>query len=735
MSLRKSAFINKYLEELRENIQAIDTCSITLKKDSENEEALVTLLRALHTVKGSSRMLKFSRIEHIAHGLENVFKGVKDKRFEFSNNLVQLVFISTDFLKYGADLIQETQDDNFEIEALLEQIKKAESNEPYDLKAIKVPSKSSKSGANINKSETNQQVAVVEEAPVTSGNYETIRVKINDIDKIIRSLNNLIIKQFQLKKEYEHINELENKINEFLLLRNDLDSGNSIAGRDTGTAKQKAEILFKDIQKIKKNFLERITLIETNTFELQEGIIALRMLPLDLILGSLDKMVEENAIAMGKEIDLVVSGREVKLDKVILEKINDPIIHLVRNSIDHGIEKPTDREKKGKARAGKIEIKCYSENQHIVVEITDDGQGINYDGIRKKAIENRLAEEDDIKRMTETELQNFIFMAGFSTKQEVSTMSGRGIGMNIVKHNIDRIKGKISITSEKDKGTSMKLALPLSLATVEGFFVTSGSKKFLIPSNFVREIIILKKEEKISLLNSEVLKLRDKIIPLYKLSAALNLDCVVDEEMNFVVIVEANGEIVGMIVESVIEHSSLIFKPLPKNMHKLNLIQGIVFDESFNIINILYIAGIIEKFKSFSNIDTRKRFVKDNKKYKSVLIVDDSSNTREIIKSILEGEEYNLTLAVDGVDGLAKAREKTFHLIISDINMPRMDGFTLIENLRREEKYKSTPILVISSLENDEHRKRLDGLGVSGVIVKGEFDRAQLTNLVQKLIG
>lgn len=735
MSIQRAAFIDKYLEELQENIQILDKGIIALKKDPENEEELVTLLRALHTIKGSSRMLKFMQVENISHSLENIFKGVKDKRFSISKQLIQLVFICTDFLRYAVEQIRTTKDDAMNIEALVAEMKKAESNEPYSLSEIHVPQRETKNEASEDSSSSVQNdqkaksaTSSQNEEPLATGNYETIRVKISHIDKIIRSLNNLIVKQFQLKKEYEQINELENSLTAFTLMKQSQSEPNS-------EYKQKAEALVKDIQKIKKNFLERITLIETNTFELQEGIIALRMLPLELILGSLEKMVEENSMSIGKDVDLTIIGKEVKLDKVILEKVNDPVIHLVRNAMDHGIESPAEREKKGKPRSGKIQIRCYSESQNIVIEISDDGQGLNYDAIRKKAIENGLASEEETSRMTEVELQNFIFMPGFSTKKDVSTISGRGIGMNIVKHNIDKIKGKISIHSEKDKGSIVKLALPLSLATVEGFFVVSSGKKFLIPSNFVREIIILKKEEKIHLLNSEVLKLRDKIIPLYKLSTALNLESEKEEDLSFVVIVESDGEIIGMVVESVIEHSSMIFKPMPKNLHRLNLIQGIVFDESFNIINILYVNGIVQKCKGFSNMDTRKRFVKDNRKYKNILLVDDSINTREILKSILEVEDFNITEASDGIDGLAKAKDKTYHLIISDLNMPRMDGFTFIENLRREEKYKDVPVLVISSMENEEYKNKVKHLNISGMIIKGDFDRNNLMSLVRNLIG
>lgn len=752
MGLDKSAFIANYLEELEDNLTAVDSGILVLKKDPENGEELTRLLRALHTIKGSSRMLKFLTIEQIAHGLENVFKGVKEERYGISSDLIQLVFITTDYIRAGAERIRRESDDTMEIGALLVSYEQAYSGEPYDVSALRsgMPGKAAASGKQSPAlpeesgqgpaedkeppGETPSQAAAEGASPDgddgAGQHYETIRINVNRIEKIVKLLNNLIIRQFQLRKENEVLTDLEQRMRRVTGLAPESPA------RASAFHDEMAEVI-EDLKTLKKGFVEELPQIERSIFELQEEILSLRMLPLELILGNLGKMVEETAILMEKEIDFSTRGTELKLDKFILERLHDPIIHIVRNAIDHGIETAEEREKAGKPREGQLRILCTSESGNIVIRIQDDGGGFDYDRIRRRAIEMNPHQKEDIEAMDDTALNAFLFMSGFSTKEEVSDLSGRGVGLDIVKFNIEKMKGKISLTSKKGEGTEFKLALPLSLATVNGFFIAAAGERFLIPATFVREIVIVHKGEELDLLNRKGYKLRNAIIPLYPLAAILDKDenGGGNREKSFVVVVESLGETIGIVVDSVIQYNSLIFKPVPKNLAAMKSVQGIVFDENYNIINILFIPEIVNKFKRIRGIDTRRRFSSASREYKKVLVVDDSFSTREIEKSILELEHYDVSTATDGIDGLEKLKEQRFNLIITDIHMPRMDGLTFVENLRKDERYAQTPIIVVSSDEDEERRRSFRKSGADRFIVKSDFDRGNLIREVKELIG
>jgi len=720
MAINRSDFLENFLNETRENIQALGDIIIFIRKTPDDSEKLSELLRLLHSIKGTARMMKYPTIESIAHGLEDIFKGVRDRRYKISKPLIQLVLSSITYIERALEKINSYDTDEIMIKALLLVYQRAMSGLPFSLDLLRNDGeKEEDSGSKTE--EKNRDTAPKD--------YETIRIKTSRVDEIIKHLNTLIIQQFQFKKENENMLELDKD------LRETRKKIHNLSDRYPELKELENDIISnqKMVQKIQKGYSEGMVQLEHTSFELQEQILGLRMLPLELVIGPLKTMVEETALAMNKEINLQTSGTDLLLDKTILEQINDPIIHLIRNSIDHGIEPAVAREAVGKPVTGNISIKCKSESGRIILKIEDDGRGLDYPTIREKALRLFPDMENEINEMNDGSLSSFLFKSGFTTRTKITNMSGRGVGLDIVKTNIENIKGKITLSSEEGRGTVFSLSLPLSLATVDGFFVSSQRERFLIPAAFVREILIVTRDDVMSILNRNAIRVREQIIPVYPLSALLDKDRISNPEKLSVVVVESMGDIIGIIVDSVIQFASLIYKPLPGNLVQLKAIQGIVFDENFDIINILYIPELINRFKGIRNIEFRKRFSNEEKEYKQILVVDDSLSTREIEKSILELDGYNVELAVDGIDALEKMRNQYFHLILTDIKMPRMDGLTLIENVRRQEKFSDTPIVIVSSEINDN--KSLKDTGADAVFNKRDFDRGSLLHKVKELIG
>ncbi|THB66124.1 MAG: hybrid sensor histidine kinase/response regulator, partial [Spirochaetaceae bacterium] len=551
-------------------------------------------------------------------------------------------------------------------------------------------------------------------------------VKLSSIEKIMQSMNQIVIKQFQFKKIQEDLHSAAAAMQEhYVELRRD--SANAAMYREF-------QELQKSVSAIQKSFADQIAVIERNTYELQEQLMRLTMLPLELIFGSIPRMVEEVTAMLGKDVECQISGTEVLLDKAILEKLYDPVIHIVRNSLDHGLETSAEREASGKPAQGSLEISCTSEGGNINIRIKDDGRGIDRDQVAQRALERNLITQDRLEELSESDIYGLLFSPGFSTKSEVTDLSGRGVGLDIVRHNIQKVKGKITIQSEKGVGTEFLLSLPLSLATVSGFFISSGERKFLIPSNFVHKIVRLSQKDKLSYYNKEAFKLENQIIPLYSLASLLGI---VSESENrehlTVMVVESVGERIGVLVDAVLHHVQLIYKPLPRNLLRLKLIQGIVFDETYSIINILFVPELMKAFKSMKAVDILKGKVAAQVHAKQVLVVDDSLNTREIEKSILELEGFEVTTANDGIDGLEKLKAGRFDLVVTDIEMPRMDGVTMVENIRKEARHKTLPIIVISSHTEESVRRSVTEAGANAYIVKSDFDRNSLSAIAHRL--
>ena len=771
MAINRDDFIEQYLDEVADNLTAVDRAILTLKKDPANEDAVGRLLRALHTVKGSSRMLRFSRMESLAHGMETVFKGVRDGRYGIDRRLVSLILATTRHLRRGADRIRETRADEIPTDKLLEVFEKVYANEPYTLPPLEVESGKLEVGSgkwevgSVKSEVGSGKSEVGSGAPNHASNFKlqtssvppgpplppkprrrlelnTVRIKLSRMDQIIGSFNNLIIRQLELKTEKENLAALEADLRAIFEPSAEEASRPGTARRQRRTTTPAERACLKQLGLIRKSLAARIELLEHSAFEVQDEIFSIRMLPLSLVLDPLQQMTEEMAVALNKEIDLTLIGTDITVDKLILERLHDPVIHILRNAIDHGLESPEVRAARGKPRTGRITIECELTGGHLIIRISDDGRGIDYDRVRREAIVRNPDREEEIRAMDDAALNGFIFASGFSTSEEIRVFSGRGVGLDIVRHNIDRMEGKITLTSEPGRSTTFLLTLPLSLATVEGFFVEAGGARFMVPSSFVREVALIGPEQRMDLLHREAAKLNDRIMPLYRLSAILDPafrentpPAGAAPETWFVVVVEAFGERIGVVVDAVAQYASLIYKPMPRSLSALKLLQGIVFDEHYDMITILYIPEVVKRFKRIRDIDSRKRFSTQSREYKKILVVDDSFSAREIEKSILEMDGYNVITAGDGIEGLEQLRRHHCHLIITDIKMPRMDGLTYVENIRRDSRYAEIPVIVISSVDDEATRRTFSKQGANAFIVKSAFDRGDLLGAVRELIG
>ena len=417
---------------------------------------------------------------------------------------------------------------------------------------------------------------------------------------------------------------------------------------------------------------------------------------------------------LGKNVKCDIPPTDIAIDKVILEELGDILMHLVRNALDHGIEMPEERKAAGKSEQGTIRISCVRETKHIELRISDDGRGLDYDKIRAKALKLYPERTDEIKNMSERELSQFLFQSGFSTKETVSALSGRGVGLDVVWTNVEKIKGRIKIESTAGKGTSFILHFPLSLSTLQGLFVYSNKDKYLMPSQHIVDIIYRKKSEYITLQNQSYIKLEGQLIPCFSLSSLFSdQKGFVASEADSILIAEYMEQRIGIIVDQVQQYVSLVVKQLPSAFKNFTILQGIVFDEHYDIVPILHVPDILKKFKALRGYDIKKYEAATKKRVVRILVVDDSDTTRQIEKSILEGAGFAVDTAVDGIDGLEKAKEKQFDLVLTDKDMPRMTGLVLLDNLRRMGVHFMTDCIIGKTISVQE----LEEQGFKGIFV------------------
>jgi len=743
MAISKEKYLRLFLDEFRENLLSAENQIILLKSDRENADALVTLLRTLHTIKGSTRMLQFTSMEKLIHGTETVFKGVRDGRYPVDARLVRFFFLVADRLRAAADAVERGEADTVaDGDALLDACEKLGANEAFDLASIE-PAREVMSGGDDQSSTDsatpsapagtpaaagNAPKAAAPERPVEASGHldSSIRVDSETIDRSISLVNTLTIRQLRMRTASEQLDLLEKRL-----------TASYRTAPDAKAMRKDLAQMARAIRQYRAQYSDHLFEIEHGTQELRDTVIGMRMMPLSVVLERFPRMVEETASSLGKDVGITIVGDSVRLDRTVLAKLSDPLIHLVRNSIDHGIESPEKRKKAGKPERGSIRIECRTEGSRISVLVSDDGGGLDYPAIRAKAIALRPESEADIKRASDESLAHFLFQPGFTTRSTSSSLSGRGIGLDIVKTNIEAAKGQIHLESVSGAGCRFTLLLPVSASTMDGMFVLCSGMKFFIPATTIGRTLLIDAADCFSIHQKELFKLDGVNIQLSELATALQLE---QKERNTdklpVLLVRGAAETVGIAVERILGYDSLVYQPLPPGLRKNGLVQGIVFDTAFNIVPILNMWAVLDRLRSVRAMDTHRRFAASGAQEKpTILVVDDSISTREIEMSMLELEGYEVVGAFDGMDALEKIRETHFDLVVSDLNMPRMDGLQLLENIRNDDSIKNLRFVFVTTVDEPESRQKAESLGADRYILKSSFEQDDLIDTVRALVS
>ena len=776
MEINKNDFISDYVIEAQENLDGIDNAAISLINIPRDYETLKELLRLLHTLKGSSRMMEFSQIEQIINNLETVFKNFQTNRMEVASSYCYLLLNVNEFIRKAIHKIEKqsenqlSEDENVDstvenFDEIMQNINSAAEGKTfcYEFSTQKNQNENSETNADKNadgcettksdcfENETNETNKVIEinktnvtetiseiktfdqtdstekkgekeaknvaekqifaesSSPVMISDTKTIKIQISQINSILQNYDKLLMRQIKLKKELSEL-------------------------------KKKAP---KDIQNFQefREIIENIEVLENQSVEIQKQIISLRMLPFDMILQPIKRSIFQEALKMGKNIDFDIPNSEITIDKTILENLPPIIMHLARNALDHGIEGALEREKIGKPAKGKVSITVEQVSSRIFVTIKDDGRGIDYEKIRQKALQNFPERAKEIQNADEDSLLQFIFMSGFSTKEQVTALSGRGIGLDVVRTEMEKLKGKIRVESKKNQGCTFELSLPNSLATQDGLFIQEGEKSYLVLSHYVKEILTVNKDNFLHLQNGTVINFHNQLIPVYDFDSINenfeeNISKNGKKSQNEVpvVVLEYLNKKIAIMTDKILHYNTVVIKPLPPILKNFKALQGVVFDENYEIIPVLNIPDVMRRFGTINVYDQKKLEMKKAPKVHSILVVDDSHTTRHIEQIILEAEGYKVSTACDGIEALEKMKMYNFDLVISDVKMPRMDGFVLIHNIRHTEGLKNIPVIFITSVFEADTQEKVFSLGANGYIVKSDFERENLVAKVKELL-
>jgi len=533
-----------------------------------------------------------------------------------------------------------------------------------------------------------------------------------------------------IRVDVKRLDHLMNLIGELVLGKNRL-----IKINDDVEERYEGEAFLEELNQV-------VSIVSLVTTDLQIAVMKTRMLPIGKVFNKFPRMIRDLSRELNKKIELEIAGEETELDKSIVEEIGDPLVHIIRNSCDHGIEVGEVRLAAGKSEVGTIQLKAYHEGNHIVIQIIDDGKGLDADMLKQKSIEKGIITEKEADAMSEKEAFGLIFRPGFSTAAQVTSVSGRGVGMDVVKTNIEKLNGMIDIDSEVGHGTSMKLKIPLTLAIIQALLVGVQEEYYAIPLASVLETVRISKDEIYTVENRSVMRLRDEVLSLVHIGDIFEVERVFDNsEHAYVVVLGLAESKIGLIVDTLIGQEEIVIKSLGEYLKGIEGIAGATIRGDGGVTLIVDVAALMQMAKSVKstvgseNGETKKLGAKNSSSDYCVMVVDDSKTDRTIMRKSLEPLGITLVEAVDGVEALniLKQGDHFFDAMLIDIEMPRMDGYTLASEIKKYNKYKNLPLIAVTSRAGKADRMRGVESGMIEYITK-PYSPEYLMNVVKRNI-
>jgi two-component system chemotaxis sensor kinase CheA len=464
----------------------------------------------------------------------------------------------------------------------------------------------------------------------------------------------------------------------------------------------------------------------------------LLLLPFALLTDTLSPMVRNIARDLEKDVHFEITGDDIRIDKRILEMLKDPLVHLLRNSLDHGIEDAAQRARSGKDAQARIAINIsVAQDNRVEIVVHDDGRGIDHARIRDKAVQEGILTEEAAGTLSEREALELIFHAGLSTSPIITDISGRGVGLNVVRENISSLGGELYVTTEKGKRTRFVMSLPVSLSNARGVLVRSSGRMYIVPLQHVDRGMVIHREDLNILDGKTVIDYRDKPVTVQRLDEMLAMPTAArrDEQSQMTLLVlTLGGAYFGVEVDEVLWEQDVVVKPLPAPVSRVRMISGASLLSTGELVPVLHIPDLFDSARGTAAPTKHVGEETKEKRSQHVLVVDDSITSRVLLHDILLSSGYTVKTAVDGIDALTCLREEEYHMVVSDVEMPRMNGFELTEAIRRDEKMRELPVVLVTGLESKEDRERGFDVGANAYIIKSSFDQSNLLEVISRLI-
>ena len=747
--------MNLFMEETTDSYQNLINSLIKIEKSPDNKKAIEIAYNQIHALKGSARMIKHSKMDSLSLAMEQILSGAMDKKIVITPSLISTLLSGADFIKIFIHQIGSKMNPPYNWQNSDEVLPKdIDQNTFRELTDIINSVNPYLSTGRQQTTETSSKIPNIKKGHKPNGgasaiqSKSTVRVASEKLDRLMEEAGELLIMKLKAQQRVIHVQSIINDCN----LTNQSFKKNKRVIRHQAKLKndKTSEVTEKRIltefEKKISNLSDRLdSLYKTLSNDshqlsliiekLQDDIRKTRLLPFHTIMSAFPKMVRDISVNENKKIKFEFSGGDIELDKFILEEIKSPLMHMLRNSIDHGIEPTEDRIKFGKTEEGNIKILLSQKGNNVIIEINDDGSGINIEQLKSSAVKKGLYTEKEMQQMKERQILNIIFQPGFSTSKIITDISGRGIGMDVVKATIERLNGTIDIETSKNTGTRFILTIPLTLSITHAIKFLVNNEIYYIPIDMIERIIIVDEKNLSTIERGLAIHYNGSIIPYVRMQQILEIPVSESKESErFAIILKTGNTMAAFAIDKFLGEEDITIKGLGNYMKRVRNISGITIMSDGNIAPLLNVTDMINTIQLRGIASTKRKIESpDVEKHLSILVIDDSIMTRTLEKNILESYGYDVVTAIDGQDAILKLHEKNFDVIVSDVQMPNMDGIELTEKIKQDNRYSKIPVILVTAMESDEDKKRGMQVGADAYIVKSSFDQSNLLTTIKRL--
>ncbi len=670
------------------HIKKVNNELIALEKEGVKPEFLKAIKSEIHTLKGDSRMIGLESISDAAHAIEDLLESLSKSEPSQAGGIGTKIFKVLDAITRAVESLPDDVVD-VHFKEIIE--------EPAAVAAA--PEKRTRKHKP-DVREDGKKTAPAEQESAKSEETEIINLSVKRIE-------DLISKSTIFPLYFNKFNFFASQLAE---IRSEIE------------AKLKDDAVTKRLNSLAYQFSHELSFYDLASRQFQNEITKLKLVPLSLIFDLFPRLVRDVAADTNKLIDLTIQGREVELDKTMVEKLKAILIHILRNAVDHGCEDPDTREKAGKKRTGLIVLSAFNMGDNIMLHIDDDGAGLDIEHIREKAVSKGLVDREKASRLTEDEVIAFIFESGFSTKQ-AGKYSGRGVGMDVVTQTVKELNGEITVKTEKGKGTTFIIKLPLISSFIPITVFVVDEKLFGVPSSYVKSVLRIKSQDIRSIgESSSVITIEGTDISLIDLSEFFGFGGMEEEPFRNVIVIRSQDEIAGFAVSEVVMEKKMLIRKSDWILDKCGVIIGAVLSGRERAIPIVNVLELFRMLKSGHRDVTKVKsrgYVKRDIRAKNVLLVEDSAVTRKRERDIVSDRGLNVFEASNGKEALEFLDRQQFDVVITDIEMPVMNGLELVGRIRSNAGYSNVPVIVVSSYGT--YKEALRELGVRSFVDKNEF--------------